>query len=288
VGAPHERDRVFVLAYAQRGGRDGLHERVEPGHLAADAGVSGEAGRRGSADELDGGRMAAAVADSEGVEWRQGGEASGERPGRPASRGAAVADPAGEGRRRPGSGPESGRRPSPPRRLQPRRLGATMGDPDGAGLAERGHAGPAEPKPPGPGERTTVGDAEGQRRRAGLRQDATSERRPSGIGFAEPPHTSGRGPKSGVGRGLAGIPGGLDGHRWPSPPGPEQYPGEPPRTVQARTVPYRGQRLKALGNTVVPQQGALAFAVLWGRMVEELTATTPTAQERPVVIGGDR
>jgi hypothetical protein len=30
--------------------------------------------------------------------------------------------------------------------------------------------------------------------------------------------------------------------------------------------------VKALGNAVVPQQGALAFAVLWQRMEAELAA----------------
>jgi DNA (cytosine-5)-methyltransferase 1 len=52
-----------------------------------------------------------------------------------------------------------------------------------------------------------------------------------------------------------GIPGGLDGHRWPAPPGP-QHPGEPPRTRPPRQAHDR-ERLKALGNAVVPQCGAV-------------------------------
>jgi hypothetical protein len=193
VGAPHERDRVFVLVYAG-GAWDGEVVGGAHGTPGADGPVADE---------------------------------------RVVGRGAAVADPAGEGRRRPGSGPEPGWRPGSARGLQPGRLGATVGDPGGARLAKRGHARPTEPKPPGPGRRS-----------------------------AQP----------GVGRGLAGVPGGLDGHRWPAPPGPYQHPWEPSRTVPARTVPYRGQRLKALGNTVVPQQGALAFAVLWQRMLDERSA----------------
>ena len=34
VGAPHRRDRVWIVAHAQRRGRDWIHERVEAGHLA--------------------------------------------------------------------------------------------------------------------------------------------------------------------------------------------------------------------------------------------------------------
>jgi DNA (cytosine-5)-methyltransferase 1 len=44
----------------------------------------------------------------------------------------------------------------------------------------------------------------------------------------------------------------VDGHRWPAPLGCEQYEWEPPRLVSGR-IPYRRQRLQALGNAVVPQ-----------------------------------
>lgn len=56
--------------------------------------------------------------------------------------------------------------------------------------------------------------------------------------------------------GLGGNPHGLsarlDAHRWPAPRGEEQYEWEPPRTVAAQ-MPYRRQRLAALGDAVVPQ-----------------------------------
>ena len=51
-----------------------------------------------------------------------------------------------------------------------------------------------------------------------------------------------------------GLSAGLDGHRWPAPPGP-QHPGEPPRTRPRQ--PDDRQRLHALGNAVVPQCGAV-------------------------------
>jgi DNA (cytosine-5)-methyltransferase 1 len=52
-------------------------------------------------------------------------------------------------------------------------------------------------------------------------------------------------------RAVDGLPAGLDGHRWPAPPGP-QYDWEPPRVVVGR-LPNRSPRVKSLGNAVVPQ-----------------------------------
>ncbi len=70
-----------------------------------------------------------------------------------------------------------------------------------------------------------------------------------------------RGPtQSEVGRGIAGIPARLDiPHRWPAPPGP-QHDWEPPRTRPRQ--PHDRERLKALGNSVVP-----ACAEIIGRFV---------------------
>ena len=56
--------------------------------------------------------------------------------------------------------------------------------------------------------------------------------------------------KPGVGRGVDGLPAWMD-HAWPAGRGPEQHPGEPPRIRKRR--PGDRQRLKALGNAVVPQ-----------------------------------
>jgi hypothetical protein len=53
-----------------------------------------------------------------------------------------------------------------------------------------------------------------------------------------------------LGRGANGLPRALDFHRFPAPPGP-QHRWEPPRTTQQRE--HRAARLKALGNSVVPQ-----------------------------------
>lgn len=65
-------------------------------------------------------------------------------------------------------------------------------------------------------------------------------------------------------------------HAWPLGRGDEQAPHEPPRLVAPRSVPDRPARLKALGNAVVPQQGAAAL----NRMLSAAEATkavdTPT------------
>ena len=60
--------------------------------------------------------------------------------------------------------------------------------------------------------------------------------------------------ESGMVRILNGLSIGMDGsYRWPAKPGQPQHDWEPSRTVDLRSVPNRTNRLKALGNAVVPQ-----------------------------------
>lgn len=94
----------------------------------------------------------------------------------------------------------------------------------------------------------------------GLVEDSTSRREridqaTRGTSGAQPVTVQSGGSciESGVGRVLDGLPRGLDGHRWPASPGQAQEDWEPPRTIPRRQT-RRSQRLKALGNAIVPQQ----------------------------------
>ena len=74
-----------------------------------------------------------------------------------------------------------------------------------------------------------------------------------------------------LGRGADGLPCGLDAHRWPAGRGEAQHEWEAPRVAQG--IPERRQRLKALGNAVVPQQAALAWRVLSERLAQHVVAS---------------
>ena len=61
---------------------------------------------------------------------------------------------------------------------------------------------------------------------------------------------------------------------WPARPGEQQHKSEPPRTTQSRLgghadgIPNRVDRLRALGNAVVPDVAAKAFTQLWHELKE--------------------
>lgn len=91
------------------------------------------------------------------------------------------------------------------------------------------------------------------------RQEVGDEARDveEGQGTRKPIATNGvpdteRQPEPMLGRGADGLPAGLDAHRWPAMLGQPQHDWEPPRvSVGAKD---RANRLKCLGNAVVPQQ----------------------------------
>ena len=223
VGAPHRRERLFLLAY-----RDGAvlrdAEGAEPRRaVSALAGHPGEAGladasrlgEREPADEGD----ALATRGGARVEPRGGGESL------------AHAEQCQGGQRHDAD--VLGRRSGDAEQTRVGggdRAGVGLADPDGLRLQESWRVGGVG------GERSGV--------------DGRSDVRPG----AE------RGAQSRVGLSADGLPRRLDAHQWPAGRGEAQHPGEPPRT--AAGVANRAAQLKAYGNAVVPAQAALAWRAL--------------------------
>lgn len=137
---------------------------------------------------------------------------------------------------------------------------------DGVGLADAygeqlrleswGGSGAGGAGAPEPGDDREVGEPTGSRcgRESGY---AVAEQ--GGVGFSA--DAGGGEAESSLGGDAARLPRGLDGHRWPAPRGAQPYPWEPPRTVQGKQ-PNRRPRLKACGNSVMPQCAYLAGLVL--------------------------
>jgi len=88
--------------------------------------------------------------------------------------------------------------------------------------------------------------------------------------------TSGEPRESQARDGRQGTSGRSEETRWPSRPGEQQYEWEPPRTVVTRLggKPYgsahRNNRLRLLGNGVVPQTAELAWQTLSNRLHQQI------------------
>ena len=101
--------------------------------------------------------------------------------------------------------------------------------------------------------------------RASLRRDA-SPQRSSALRTGDPGRESGTGgvevSQCGLGGDAARVSTWVDDPRWPAGPGQVQAVWEPPRTIPRGIDPYRRKRLHALGNAVVPAQIAPLFRAI--------------------------
>lgn len=238
VGAPHVRERVFVVGWrvdhaeGERRGAWGLPF----GAGAADA-IPAIAGSGDAEYANRGGRGAQRFS---GVGAQVGGRGDDPRDTAATPNAGALAD--GDGGRREGERERGlldgvGAAPGDDAdRCSGARAGVGMADPRGEGLQGHGHV------------------ARGVR----------------------PQHAGPRGVRGGVALpGMGGAPDGLPGrvdlaaHRWPVGPGEAQPEGEPPRVTQERRE--RRQRLKALGNACTPQQAYVVGCVV-ARVLREVFA----------------
>lgn len=223
VGAPHIRERVFIVAHAKGSSRANEQSITDAGRPMERTSASASSGteRRDSAEgttqhqriERDSSPDMADAAER-GIRCGRASRITGQ----PAqSDQGDVADASGPGR-------EEWHTPT---------------EPDDAGHATRR-------------DTEDVADATCERQH---RTGRARRRRP------EPTDGSSGRAQSRMGREHHGLPAGLDGHRWPAGPGQAQYEWEAPRTTQER-IPNRAARLKALGNAVVPQQAYPIFAAI--------------------------
>lgn len=231
VGAPHRRERVFLLAY-----RDGERRELQRvGGL-----LDGERAVLGNDVDGCGGADAGSVGDAESGtrQW-----APSWNRGHAALAGEGLADAIG-GRR---DGLAHGA-------IGHDRDGATPRWDEGADRATDGSEG------------VSLADSDGARLEGrGLSGGGRSAQRAARAGGAG--RRPGGGAVAGMGLPADGLPRRLDDHRWPAGRGEAQHPGEPPRTASG--VPMRAAQLKAYGNAVVSQVAALAWRVLSARVRSE-------------------
>lgn len=278
VGAPHRRERVFILAVA-----DGdAHGQPQPQGRITDKSGRPFDGSEGMADDqslrrgargLSVGESAARAdtrvrsecvgdAGAVGATQRRGSTARGPQAG-DAGRAVSVGD-AHDAR---GEGADAGRLRAGKRAAVAASPvahadGSTAQRDESLGLSERSGA----PQPRTRGDAWVgVGQADPNCEHREER-DGAAER--SGTQHAVGGSRSGRdgigAVESRVGRDVDGLPARLAGHRWPAGRGEAQHEWEPPRVAEG--VVGRARQLRALGNAVVPQQAALALTVLAERL----------------------
>ena len=105
----------------------------------------------------------------------------------------------------------------------------------------------------------------------------------SGASESELANTASREPRQSQARnGGQDTSGGSEDTQWPARPGEEQYEWEEPRVTEAQSklggathgTQHRVDRLRLLGNGVVPQTAELAWTTLWKELI------SPSPQEK--------
>lgn len=288
VGAPHRRERLFILAYSRSdGARKLAASRQQSGRIArarsdvADAsderrewgsldGPGGEANRAedARADVADAGcgslqrlRGNGFVVDAQGSSREQGRECD-SRGDSARDSGALVADTMLDGQQGRSEAHDDDGYHAP--WDEPDGCDSDVGDTGG----ERRREGDSNARSSGAGRAITrrddsseLGDTDGARRErtwswSHEERERSAERRGAlAVGQIV----------ACVRRDSDGLAGLLESHRWPAPPGP-QFDFEPPRVTIEKE--RRRARLKALGNSCCPQQALAAWRELAARIVD--------------------
>ena len=120
-----------------------------------------------------------------------------------------------------------------------------------------------------------LGYTKGARLPRGIMGSGEEQLRGTSSRDAELAHTASREPRQSQARnGGQDTSGGSEDTRWPARPGEEQYEWEEPRVTEAQSelggavdgLTHRVDRLRLLGNGVVPQTAEIAWKSLWRKM----------------------